>query len=86
MFIVTLTILQSPYSIGQTSFYIVSMIVFFSLSRLVVTGATDGIGKSYAKQLAQQGFNVVLVSRTQAKLEAVAAEIGNYHSFLANFS
>lgn len=54
------------------------ILFFFFLSRLVVTGATDGIGKSYAKQLAQQGFNIVLVSRTQAKLEAVAAEIGNF--------
>lgn len=43
---------------------------------IVVTGATDGIGKSYAKQLAKQGVNIILVSRTQAKLEAVAAEIG----------
>lgn len=47
---------------------------FFSL---VVTGATDGIGKSYAKKLAQQGMNIILISRTQAKLEMVAAEIGN---------
>lgn len=51
--------------------------VFFSIF-LVVTGATDGIGKSYAKQLAQQGFNIILISRTQAKLETVAKEIGNF--------
>lgn len=44
---------------------------------LVVTGATDGIGKSYAKQLAQQGLNIVLISRTQSKLDKVAAEIEN---------
>lgn len=42
----------------------------------MVTGATDGIGKSYAKQLAKQGFNIILISRTQAKLESVAKEIG----------
>lgn len=42
----------------------------------MVTGATDGIGKSYARHLAQQGLNIVLVSRTQSKLENVAAEIG----------
>jgi len=41
----------------------------------VVTGATDGIGKAYAKQLAKQGLNVALISRTQSKLETVAAEI-----------
>lgn len=42
----------------------------------VVTGATDGIGKSYARLLAKQGINIILISRTQAKLETVAKEIG----------
>ncbi|KAM5171244.1 17-beta-hydroxysteroid dehydrogenase type 3-like isoform 2-T2 [Mantella aurantiaca] len=41
----------------------------------VITGATDGIGKSYAKELAKMGFNVVLISRTLEKLKKVAAEI-----------
>lgn len=41
----------------------------------VVTGASDGIGKEYAFQLAKKGFNIVLVSRTQSKLEAIAEEI-----------
>lgn len=42
----------------------------------VVTGATDGIGKQYAKELAARGINIVLVSRNAVKLHAVAAEIG----------
>ncbi|KAK7706136.1 hypothetical protein SLS57_009788 [Botryosphaeria dothidea] len=41
----------------------------------VVTGASDGIGKEYALALARRGFNVVLVSRTLTKLEALATEI-----------
>ncbi|KAK5111293.1 hypothetical protein LTR85_012188 [Meristemomyces frigidus] len=41
----------------------------------VITGASDGIGKEYALQLAQKGFNIVLVSRTQSKLDTLAAEI-----------
>ncbi|ODQ81987.1 hypothetical protein BABINDRAFT_160203 [Babjeviella inositovora NRRL Y-12698] len=41
----------------------------------VVTGASDGIGKEYALQLAKKGLNVVLVSRTQSKLELLAADI-----------
>ncbi|XP_045481814.1 very-long-chain 3-oxoacyl-CoA reductase-like [Harmonia axyridis] len=41
----------------------------------VVTGSTDGIGKAYAEQLAKKGFNIVLISRTQSKLEIVANEI-----------
>ncbi|XP_044761686.1 very-long-chain 3-oxoacyl-CoA reductase-B-like [Coccinella septempunctata] len=41
----------------------------------VVTGSTDGIGKAYSEALAKKGFNVVLISRTQSKLDAVAQEI-----------
>ncbi|BES92118.1 short chain dehydrogenase [Nesidiocoris tenuis] len=41
----------------------------------VVTGATDGIGKAFADHFASQGLNVVLVSRSQEKLDDVAARI-----------
>jgi hypothetical protein len=40
-----------------------------------VTGATDGIGKGVAMQLAKRGVSVVLVSRTQARLDDTATEI-----------
>lgn len=41
----------------------------------VITGASDGIGKEFSQQLAAKGFNVLLVSRTKAKLDALAEEI-----------
>jgi len=41
----------------------------------LVTGATDGIGREFARQLANAGFNVVLVSRSTEKLAAAASEI-----------
>ncbi|CAK7205718.1 hypothetical protein SEUCBS139899_008497 [Sporothrix eucalyptigena] len=41
----------------------------------VVTGASDGLGKEFATQLASKGFNLVLVSRTQSKLEDLAAKL-----------
>lgn len=41
----------------------------------VVTGASDGIGRGMATDLARRGMNVVLISRTQAKLEEVAEEL-----------
>ncbi|XP_032894780.1 very-long-chain 3-oxoacyl-CoA reductase [Amblyraja radiata] len=41
----------------------------------VVTGATDGIGKAYAKELAKRGMSIVLISRTEEKLNEVAKEI-----------
>jgi len=46
----------------------------------VVTGATDGIGKAYAEQLAKSGMNIMLLSRSMEKLKAVAADIqSQYH-------
>lgn len=50
----------------------------------MVTGCTDGIGKEYAKELAKTKMNIVLISRTQSKLEKVAAEISKL--FLIVFS
>ncbi|KAK5166864.1 uncharacterized protein LTR77_007593 [Saxophila tyrrhenica] len=41
----------------------------------VITGASDGIGKEYALQLASKGYNILLVSRTQSKLLELAREI-----------
>nr|XP_019567525.1 PREDICTED: testosterone 17-beta-dehydrogenase 3 [Rhinolophus sinicus] len=41
----------------------------------VITGAGDGIGKAYSFELARRGLNVVLISRTLEKLQAVASEI-----------
>ncbi|KAE8443894.1 hypothetical protein EG329_001303 [Mollisiaceae sp. DMI_Dod_QoI] len=41
----------------------------------VVTGASDGLGKEYAIQLAQKGFNLLLISRTESKLQTLSSEI-----------
>ncbi|XP_041807964.1 hydroxysteroid (20-beta) dehydrogenase 2 [Chelmon rostratus] len=41
----------------------------------VVTGATSGIGKAYANELARRGLDVVLVSRSNDKLQMAAKEI-----------
>ncbi|PNI46809.1 HSD17B12 isoform 9, partial [Pan troglodytes] len=40
-----------------------------------VTGSTDGIGKSYAEELAKHGMKVVLISRSKDKLDQVSSEI-----------
>uniref|UniRef100_A0A1A9WL19 Uncharacterized protein n=1 Tax=Glossina brevipalpis TaxID=37001 RepID=A0A1A9WL19_9MUSC len=45
----------------------------------VITGATDGIGRGYAKELAKRGLNIVLISRTKEKLIATANEIENLY-------
>ncbi|KAI1903213.1 hypothetical protein AGOR_G00024910 [Albula goreensis] len=41
----------------------------------VVTGATSGIGKAYANELAKRGLDIVLVSRSEEKLKATALDI-----------
>ncbi|XP_034536343.1 very-long-chain 3-oxoacyl-CoA reductase-B isoform X2 [Notolabrus celidotus] len=41
----------------------------------VVTGATDGIGKAYAEELARRGFSIVLISRSQERLDDVSKAI-----------
>ena len=46
----------------------------------LVTGSTDGIGKAYAFNLARQGLNIILVSRSPYKLQNVAAEIEEKYS------
>ncbi|KAG5645417.1 hypothetical protein DXG03_006241 [Asterophora parasitica] len=45
----------------------------------VVTGASDGIGKEFAFQLANAGYNVFLVARNRALLQETAADIANKH-------
>ena len=43
----------------------------------VITGSSSGIGAATARQFATDGYKVVLVARQRAKLEDVAAEIGD---------
>lgn len=44
---------------------------------IVITGAGAGLGRALAKAFAQDGHSVILLGRTLAKVEAVAAEIGD---------
>ena len=45
----------------------------------LVTGASDGIGKALATRIAGDGVNVVLVARSEAKLQALAGELSAAH-------
>lgn len=59
-------------------------------SYAVITGATDGIGKSLAKNLYRKGFNVIVHGRNEKKLKATVEEIkalredGVVESFIAD--
>ncbi|KAM3515783.1 hypothetical protein MY11210_000554 [Beauveria gryllotalpidicola] len=45
----------------------------------LVTGASDGIGRGFAAELAMQGFNVVLHGRNRAKLASVMSQLQDRH-------
>ena len=49
----------------------------------LVTGGSSGIGLAIARMLHEEGFDLTLASRTQAKVEAAAAELGA-HAVAAN--
>ena len=45
----------------------------------LVTGASDGIGKAVAAEIAAQGINVVLCARRRDRLETIAADLAGAH-------
>lgn len=43
---------------------------------IVITGASEGLGRSVATKLAQEGSSVILVAQNQEKLDEVVGLIG----------
>lgn len=59
---------------------------------ILITGATDGIGKHLAKKLASEGHHIILHGRNSQKLKLTTQEVravslrGRVSSYLADFS
>ncbi len=53
---------------------------FVSEKTALITGASSGIGKSFAEILAKEGYNLILVARRKHKLDALAETLADQFS------
>jgi short-subunit dehydrogenase len=51
----------------------------------VITGASSGIGATFARKLAARGFNLLLIARREDRLRAMAEEVRDLHHVSADF-
>ncbi len=52
---------------------------------VIITGATEGIGRALAEEFARGGHALVLVARDEAKLATTARELADAHAVAAKF-
>lgn len=50
-----------------------------------ITGASSGIGASFARQLAVRGYNLILVGRRQDRLATIAVDLEQQHAISAEY-
>jgi NAD(P)-dependent dehydrogenase (short-subunit alcohol dehydrogenase family) len=56
------------------------------VSTILITGATDGLGRALAGELDARGHDIVVHGRSRERAEAVASEIGGAEIAIADFA
>jgi len=51
----------------------------------LITGPTSGIGEQFALQMAESGYHLVLVSRSEAKLAALSKKLSHAHGVKTHY-
>lgn len=51
----------------------------------VITGASSGVGATFARKLARRGFDMLLIARREDRLRAIAGELRDQHKVAADY-
>lgn len=52
----------------------------------VITGASSGIGKEFARQLSQEGYHLILTARNEKRLNEIKEKLNHCEIFVADLS